>query len=99
MMDKKHPKSRSVDTELRTQGWIRRFAADEPRLSEAVELYKSLGYEVRLEPATIDNVGEECKKCLLHKDCREYKTIYVRLKEKKAERKVRNYSPLSLKNR
>lgn len=83
MMDKKRPENRSVDTKLRTQGWIRRFVAVEPRLSEAVELYKSLGYEVRLEPATIDNVGEECKRCLLHKDCGGYKTIYVRLKEKK----------------
>lgn len=36
-------------------------AADEPRLSEAVELYKSLGYEVRLEPALFDKTSEECK--------------------------------------
>jgi len=86
MMNKKRLENRHVDAKFRTQGWMRRFVTDEPRLSEAVELYKSLGYEVRLEPAIIDNVGE-CKKCLLHKDCGDYKTIYVRPKEKKRKEK------------
>lgn len=36
--------------ELGKQGWIRQFVASEPRLSEAVELYKALGFEVHLEP-------------------------------------------------
>lgn len=50
-MDKKCSRDKSRDAELERLGWVRRFVADELRLSEAVELYKSLGYEVRLEPA------------------------------------------------
>ena len=36
--------------ELEAEGWEARFIADEPRLSESVELYESLGMEVHLEP-------------------------------------------------
>lgn len=32
-------------------GWTRRFTAIGARLSEAVELYRRLGFEIRLEPA------------------------------------------------
>lgn len=65
------------EEELKREGWTRRFTIDEPRLSEAVELYKSLGYEVHLEPASFDEAIEECKTCLLA-DCSKYKTIYTR---------------------
>lgn len=34
------------------------FAADERRLSEAAELYRSLGYEVNLEPAVFDKTSD-----------------------------------------
>lgn len=59
---------------------------DEPRLSEAVELYKSLGFEVRLEPPVFDEMSEECKKCLLFQDCSKYKTIYTRPKKKRRKK-------------
>ena len=35
---------------LESQGWHRQFVATEPRLSEAVEIYKELGFQVHLEP-------------------------------------------------
>ncbi|HAR95289.1 MAG TPA: hypothetical protein DCR97_04920 [Deltaproteobacteria bacterium] len=35
---------------LKDQGWEKRFIACEPRLSEAVELYRSIGFDVLLEP-------------------------------------------------
>lgn len=38
------------EEELKTAGWEKRFVACEPRLSEAVELYKEIGFEVHLEP-------------------------------------------------
>jgi hypothetical protein len=38
------------EEELITAGWEKRFVACEPRLSEAVELYRDIGFEVRLEP-------------------------------------------------
>ena len=35
---------------LEKEGWTRRFVACEPRLSEAVDLYRKSGFEVHLEP-------------------------------------------------
>jgi hypothetical protein len=45
---------------LQKQGWIKQFVASESRLSEAVELYKELGFEVHLEPLP---KGQECDTC------------------------------------
>jgi hypothetical protein len=69
--------SKSRETELDKEGWSRQFTADEPRLSEAVELYKSLGFEVRLELVVPDENSEECAACL-EVMCSRYKTIYTR---------------------
>ncbi len=55
---------------------------DEPRLSECVELYESLGYEVHLEPATPSEF-EECRKCYDFEDeTATVKTIYIRPKRR-----------------
>lgn len=37
------------EEELIAAGWERRFIACEPRLSEMVEMYKEIGFEVLLE--------------------------------------------------
>ena len=68
------------DEELSSRGWVRQFVADEPRLSEAVELYKSLGYEVRLEKASFEEINQICKNCI-PADCSKYKTIYIKHKK------------------
>jgi hypothetical protein len=65
------------EEKLKKQGWIRQFVPDKPRLSEAVELYKELGYDVRLEEASFEEVNQICKNCLLS-NCDKYKTIYIR---------------------
>ncbi len=65
------------EEELKRHGWARQFVTDEPRLSEAVELYESLGYEVRLEPTSFEEVNQICKNCL-ESDCDKYKTIYIK---------------------
>jgi len=70
---------KSQEERLKRKGWTRQFTTDEPRLSEAVELYRSLGYEVHLEPATFNKENETCKSCI-QADCRRYKTIYIRRK-------------------
>ena len=71
---------------LEAEGWTRQFLAGEPRLSEAVELYKQLGLEVHLEPVSsdseckgcADNMGEsECRACFEGYEDR-YKIIYTR---------------------
>ncbi|UCG69623.1 MAG: hypothetical protein JSV09_00945 [Thermoplasmata archaeon] len=51
-------------------------------MSEAKELYESLGYEVRLEPATKEEIEGDCSVCL-EEDMDKYKTIYTRKREGK----------------
>ncbi len=70
---------KSKEKELKEEGWIRQFTTDEPRLSEATELYRSLGYEVHLEPAAFKEENELCKSCI-QANCQKYKTIYIRRK-------------------
>lgn len=69
------------EEELKKEGWEKRFTMDEPRLSEMVEQYKELGFEVLLEP--VDIASEECTTCLKDPNfSHRYKTIYTRLKNK-----------------
>ena len=63
------------EEELGKEGWEKRFTADAPRLTEAVETYKELGFEVHLEP--VDTSSEECTSCLTVLTDR-YKSIYTR---------------------
>jgi hypothetical protein len=65
------------EEQLNSQGWVRRFVADEPRLSEAVESYRQLGYEVHLEPLPADPQEGECRSCL-DLDPERYRIIYTR---------------------
>ena len=57
--------------------WTKRTTIDEPRLSELVELYEELGFEVLLRPVSRDELGNECSDCLLSMPDR-YQTIYTR---------------------
>lgn len=43
--------------QLLAEGWERRSVASEPRLSEAVKMYRSLGFEVVLVPALGENLA------------------------------------------
>jgi len=67
--------------ELEKEGWVKQTTIGEPRLSEIVELYKSLGYEVRLEPAKLDELDEECRRCY-EGEIDEVKTVYIRKKNR-----------------
>ncbi len=70
----------SREEELKKEGWEKRFTVDEPRLSEVVQQYKELGFEVLLEP--LDTSSEECTTCLEDPASRDrYKTIYTRPKK------------------
>ncbi|MDE3075547.1 MAG: hypothetical protein KGJ86_08965 [Chloroflexota bacterium] len=62
---------------LEREGWQLQFTTEEPRLSEMVELYESLGYEVRVEAACNDLPRPECAACY-EAFCDKYKTIFVR---------------------
>jgi hypothetical protein len=67
------------EEELKKEGWEKRFTMDAPRLSEMVEQYKELGFEVLLEP--VDTSSEECTSCMIDPAFSDrYKTIYTRQK-------------------
>jgi hypothetical protein len=67
----------SREEELARQGWVKQTTYDEPRLSEMIELYRELGYEVLVEP--FDPESEiECAECMKIFPER-YKTIYTRM--------------------
>ena len=59
------------------QGWLRRTTIDEPRLSELVDLYEELGFEVVLRPPSPDELGAECSECYMA-DPDRFRTIYTR---------------------
>ena len=61
--------------ELQAQGWERCFIADEPRLSEAVETYREIGYEVTVVPVPLDDDG--CTECIAL-DPNRYRLILIR---------------------
>ena len=75
------------EEELIEQGWEKRFIAEEPRLTEMAELYRSLGLEVLLEPLPSKEEaeaagceGEGCTVCFdANRD--RYRTIYTRSRE------------------
>ena len=72
---------------LERKGWTRQFVANEPRLSEAVELYKETGYEVHLEPmptkgkpADLPMTGSDCIVCFEGTED-QYKIVFTRPKK------------------
>jgi len=68
---------RPADSKLLAEGWERRFMADLGRLDEYVELYTSLGFEVRTEKVPPEEIGPECNDCRLI-ICRQFVTLYTR---------------------
>jgi hypothetical protein len=72
---KRYEKGGEVDL----SGWERRTTIDEPRLSELVETYVEMGFEVLLRPVSEEELGGECTECLMAEPER-FRTIYTRLK-------------------
>ena len=80
---------------LESEGWTRQFVACEPRLSEAVDLYRESGFEVHLEPLpkviecescagegpeSDEGDKDECRICFEGVE-EQYKTIFTRSKK------------------
>ena len=64
------------ENELIARGWQKKSTYDEPRLSELVEAYREIGYDVHLE--AFDPEDEPgCTECMKSQANR-YKTIYIR---------------------
>lgn len=67
--------SAKTPAELIAEGWERCFIADEPRLSEAVETYRELGFDVALVSPPSDD--EACTECMTQ-DPGRYSLIFIR---------------------
>ena len=76
MMEQRSPRHDA----LRAQGWERKFAASEPRLSEAREEYAALGFEVLFEPAEAPAGDSDCAACL-EDDLNPVWVIYTRRRQ------------------
>ena len=63
--------------DLEKEGFRLVCVTSEPRLSEIYELYRELGYEVRLEDALCDMEDEICRSCILA-DRGRIKAVYIR---------------------
>jgi hypothetical protein len=66
-----------ANPKLTAEGWVRRYLADPIRAREAVELYGSLGFEVRQEKLLPSDFGENCDGCP-SVVCDSYVMIYTR---------------------
>ena len=78
------------EEQLLKEGWQRRFAAAEPRLSEAVKMYKEAGFEVHLEPLkAVEEPPERgcqgCRICFQGVEDR-YRVIFTRRKRNEDHR-------------
>ncbi|MBM2813448.1 MAG: hypothetical protein HW421_210 [Ignavibacteria bacterium] len=67
-----------MNEEINKNVWEKRTVAEEPRLSELVELYRELGFEVRLDDYKLDpDCPDECTSCMMQTP-EKYKVIYTR---------------------
>jgi hypothetical protein len=69
--------------QLINEGWQRMFVAGEPRLSEAVDNYQQLGYEVKLLPITAEKHTLECDACITDEAAVKLHIIFIRPMEHK----------------
>ncbi|MEW6260707.1 MAG: hypothetical protein AB1547_12495 [Thermodesulfobacteriota bacterium] len=60
------------------QGWEKQGSFDEPRLSDVVETYREMGFEVRLEPydPSLDAEGG-CTVCM-NAAAERFRTVFTR---------------------
>lgn len=68
------------EQELAGDGWTRKTTMNEPRLSEVVEEYRSLGFEVLLEPIDKAHCNEAgCSSCFeIEGVAEQFRTVYTR---------------------
>ena len=67
----------NADPGLLAQGWVRRNLEEPTRAKELVELYESLGFEVRVEKLSPESFPDQCQVCGLSV-CSAYVMIYTR---------------------
>lgn len=78
-------------SELQAQGWTMQFMTDEPRLSEAVEEYQNLGFEVHLEAVDPEACAqsEGCASCFENPEvAKNFKIIFTRPRGRSPENHI-----------
>ena len=85
MVSNKEERQEEKDLEIPHRGekWERGFTVEENRVTEYVELYESIGYEVRVDPATPDE-QEECQTCF-KADLDNLRTIFIKRTKNKED--------------
>ncbi|MHC4101770.1 MAG: hypothetical protein ACYS15_17120 [Planctomycetota bacterium] len=51
------------DPRLIAEGWVRRHLVDVARAQESIDLYRSTGYEVKVQELTPADFGPQCAHC------------------------------------
>ncbi len=69
-----------ADPKLIAAGWVRKHLADADRAAESVDLYESMGFEVKARKLTPADFGAGCQDCA-STVCKSYVLIYTRKKE------------------
>ncbi|MFX1243124.1 MAG: hypothetical protein ACFFA7_17910 [Promethearchaeota archaeon] len=72
----KNHEEKKLENSRRGNEWERGFTVEQDRVAEYVELYESIGYEVRVEPATPDE-QEDCQECF-KADFDNLRTIFIK---------------------
>lgn len=68
-----------ADPALLADGWVRRHLVDPSRAQESIDLYTAMGFEVKAQKLTPENLGSQCKDCAAIV-CASYIMIYTRKK-------------------
>ncbi|RZI41087.1 hypothetical protein EGT07_20690 [Herbaspirillum sp. HC18] len=73
--------------ELLAQGWIKQTTIGEPRLTEIVENYRNMGYEVHVVEHPAEVSGDSCNTCFSAgaEAGQMYGDVYIRGKAKPLE--------------
>jgi hypothetical protein len=65
-------------------GWVKRNITDKNRMEETIELYKSLGFEVRTEAFDPAEYPAECSECM-NESPEQFIVIYTKSDTKSGE--------------
>ena len=69
-----------MSDKLEKQGWVKRTILREPKLSEIVREYNSLGFDVHLEPITLEDIDEGCNICY-ENQIEKFRIVYVKKRQ------------------
>ena len=71
--------SAAADADRIAEGWVRRHFVEPVRVQESIELYESMGFEVRTRKPEASEFGSNCQGCA-SAGCRSYLVVYTRKK-------------------